>query len=242
VWNACDLSFSCLRYSVLALSTEGTECVAIRHPSWWVIPMQAIVALVEEITDVVRRAVSRRRVRHILNDRKDISIEVGAGNRKGREGWITIDVTRCCDIYWDVRKGLPFPDGCASRIYSSHCLEHLSFPEGQKFLTECLRVLVSGGTFSICVPNARMYIDSYLGYVPLESRLFYPPAFNNTTRIDYVNYMAYMNGLHKYMFDEENLLHVLEARGFRNVRRRGFEPQLDLEMRDYESIYAEAEK
>jgi len=31
------------------------------------------------------------------------------------------------------------------------------------------------------------------------------PAWNDTTKIDYVNYTAYMDNDHRYMFDEENL-------------------------------------
>jgi len=32
-----------------------------------------------------------------------------------------------------------------------------------------------------------------------------------TTQIDCVNHTAYMAGEHKYMFDEENLLYILES-------------------------------
>lgn len=67
-------------------------------------------------------------------------------------------------------------------------------------------------------------------------------AYNNTSRIDYVNYIAYMDGHHKYMFDEQNLIVILENKGFRNVRLRNFDPSLDLKERDFESIYAEAQK
>ena len=51
-----------------------------------------------------------------------------------------------------------------------------------------------------------------------------------------------MDGHHKYMFDEENLLFLLKSKGFRNVHLREFDPDLDLEKRDFESIYAEANK
>jgi hypothetical protein len=54
--------------------------------------------------------------------------------------------------------------------------------------------------------------------------------------------MAYMDGQHKYMFDEENLIFILKSKGFRNVKLRQFDPTLDLKERDYESIYAEGEK
>lgn len=74
------------------------------------------------------------------------------------------------------------------------------------------------------------------------SFLSYEPAYNHTTRIDYVNYIAYMNEDHKYMFDEENLVYLLERRGFKEVRIRAFDPSRDLKERDCVSIYAEGYK
>jgi len=89
---------------------------------------------------------------------------------------------------------------------------------------------VPGGTFSICVPNARLYIEAYSKSITLdESQFFgYRPAYNNTSKIDYINYTAYMNEHHKYMFDEENLLYLLKSKGFKNARVRLFDPSLDL--------------
>jgi predicted SAM-dependent methyltransferase len=180
----------------------------------------------------------------MLRKGNDILLEVGAGDKKGINGWITIDVTRKCDIFWDLRRGIPFPDKSVAKIYSSHFLEHLSFREGQAFLDECLRVLINGGSFSICVPNARIYIEAYfMNYKSENDHFFgYKPAYNNTTKIDSVNYMAYMDGHHKYMFDKENLIYILENKGFRKARLREFDKDLDLKDRDFQSIYAQAEK
>lgn len=92
---------------------------------------------------------------------------------------------------------------------------------------------------SIVVPNARLYLAAYINGEELPSEFFgWTPAVNGTTRIDMVNYVAYMDGEHKYMFDQENLLHVLFAAGFSGVRERAFDPETDLAERDYESIYA----
>jgi predicted SAM-dependent methyltransferase len=180
----------------------------------------------------------------LLAQRQPLSIELGAGNKRGQGGWTTIDMTAHCDLYWDLRRGLPFPDATVGKIYSSHFFEHLSFREAQLFLEECRRVLVPAGNFSICVPNARLYIEAYVAKRQLDPAAFlgYGPAYDRTTSMDYVNYIAYMDGQHKYMFDEENLLHILAARGFRNARLRAFDPSLDIPERRIESIYAEAEK
>jgi predicted SAM-dependent methyltransferase len=192
----------------------------------------------------IKHQFSKRKIRRLLRERRELFVELGAGNKSGTGGWITIDVTKSADIYWDLRKGIPFPNESINKIYSSHFFEHLSFEEAQQFLNDCKRALAPSGRFSICVPNAKIYIDAYSKGNSLDAAKFfgYGAAYNHTTRIDYVNYMAYMGGAHKYMFDEENLLFILKSKGFRNVRLRAFDPSLDLRERDFESIYAEAEK
>ncbi len=161
------------------------------------------------------------KIKHLLEERREILLELGAGNKKGNGGWVTLDLTENCDIYWDLTKGLPFPDGTIAKIYSSHVFEHFSFRDGQHLFDECRRVLIPGGIFSICVPNARIYLEAYVKGERLDEHIYFlsKRAYNHTTMIDCVNYMAFMDGLHKYMFDEENLLQILKQRGFQKRAR-----------------------
>ena len=89
-----------------------------------------------------------------------------------------------------------------------------------------------------------MYIESYIKGVTFENRKnWYEPAIVNTdSKIDQLNYIAYLNGQHKYMFDDENLINILKKSGFEKVKLREFEKGLDLEERHFESIYAVAQK
>jgi predicted SAM-dependent methyltransferase len=200
-----------------------------------------VVRVAKSTATAVKYRRSRQKIRRLLRDRSDLCVEVGAGNKAGVGSWITVDVTRNCDVFWDLRKSLPFPNQSISRIYSSHFLEHLSFTEIQEFLQECRRILIPGGHFSICVPNARIFLEAYFqGNESKEDLLQHQPACNHTTAMDYVNYIAYMAGEHKYMFDQENLLFLLSAANFKDVRSRQIDLTLDLEERDFVSIYAEA--
>ena len=65
---------------------------------------------------------------------------------------------------------------------------------------------------------------------------------NTGSKLDQVNYMAYMDGHHKYLFDEENLIKTLLTAGFRSAELRNFDSNLDIKERDFESIYALARK
>jgi len=174
---------------------------------------------------------------------KTIWLELGSGPKKGQNGWITIDFYGA-DLTHDLRNGIPFLSDSVDRIYTSHMLEHIPYRELVIFLNECYRVLKNGGQLSVCVPNAGYYIGAYAkGRYFKEANKGYGPAVVDTgSLLDQVNYIAYMNQLHKYMFDEENLVNTLKKVPFASVNLRGFDESIDLECRDFESIYAVAIK
>ena len=187
---------------------------------------------------------SRLFIRKILKEKRDIHLEIGSGPKKGKNGWITLDICDGCDVIWNLSSGIPFPDNSISKIYNSHLLEHFYFKDIKNILNECLRVLIPGGEFNVAVPNARIYIDHYINKEPLDKQLYlsYEPAYYFNSYLDYVNYIAYMDDEHKFMFDEENMLAVLHNIGFKNERLREFDPQLDMESRRHESVFAIAHK
>jgi predicted SAM-dependent methyltransferase len=183
---------------------------------------------------------NRRNIDALLKSSDPIKLELGAGANRGIPGWTYADLNEDCDLTLDLRQPLPLPDNCVSMIYSSHLLEHFKYSDLLKFLEECRRVLEPGGIFSAAVPNARIYLDAYQSPQAFDPGIFcrYEPAYNYNSKLDYVNYMAYMDGHHRYMFDEENLLVILEKYGFRNVKLREFDMTLDMEVRNFQTIYA----
>lgn len=170
-------------------------------------------------------------------------LELGSGPKKGANGWTTVDLNGG-DIAYDLRKGIPLPDGSVDRIYTSHMLEHIPYKNLVLFIDECFRVLKKGGELSVSVPNAGFYIGAYSrGDIFTDKENFYESARVDTgSLLDQVNYIAYMNGQHNYMFDESNLINTIKKSPFTSVVLRGFDPQLDLQSRDFESIYARAIK
>jgi predicted SAM-dependent methyltransferase len=170
----------------------------------------------------------------------EIKLELGSGAKKGTNGYVTVDVVGA-DIYRDLRDGIPLRDNTVSAIYTSHLLEHIPFQQLIVFLKECHRVLKPNGVLSICVPNARNYIQAYT-----EGRQFHNDVASYAKEglvstgsfLDQVNYIAYMGGQHCYLFDEENLLNTLKLAGFDTSCLRLFDSEIDNIERDFESIYA----
>ncbi len=181
-------------------------------------------------------------MRALLKAELPVDLDIGAGDTH-RPGWVTLDITEGCDLFWDLRRGLPFPDNSVRRVYSSHLFEHMDYNAGQDLFKEVRRVLLPQGEVSVCVPNARLYIDAYLGISELGAdHDFWEPALSSKAGIALVNYIAYMGGEHKCLFDIDSLLERLQLAGFVDVQKRSFDASIDLPERSFESIYATARK
>jgi predicted SAM-dependent methyltransferase len=179
----------------------------------------------------------------LLSKRRLVYLDLGSGFKKGVGNWVTVDQSGA-DINWDLRRKIPLKDGSIDKIYSSHLLEHIPYEQLIVFLGECRRILREGGEFLVCVPNARYYIEAYMAgemFSP-KSNWYLPAMVDTESCIDQLNYIAYMGGEHKYLFDEENLLKTLLKSGFSSAASRKFDPDLDLKSRELESIYAVAHK
>ena len=87
---------------------------------------------------------NKRAIDSLLSNGHPIRLELGAGPRR-MEGWTSVDLDDKCDICLDLSQPLPFPDACVSQVYSSHLLEHFSYPDPMvNFLSECYRILKPG--------------------------------------------------------------------------------------------------
>ena len=84
---------------------------------------------------------------------KHLRIEIGCGNNKGSQ-YIGIDTRDCGqEIVWDVRNGIPLPDGSVKEIWSSHVLEHFENDELKELFREFVRVLEPGGIIGARLPH-----------------------------------------------------------------------------------------
>ena len=90
-----------------------------------------------------------------------IRLDIGAGKTLRQDGWLTLDNNGVCDLWWDLVDGIPFPDNSVDEIYSSHVFEHIPPDSLVVLLRDCLRALAPGGSISVCVPNARLFLDAY---------------------------------------------------------------------------------
>ena len=109
-----------------------------------------------------------------------IRLNLGCGEQR-IDGYIGIDIRDCGqEMIWDIRDGLPFPDGSVDEVYSCHFLEHLTDDESMDLLREIYRVLKPKGKTHHRLPHQGHPTAYYFGH-----KTFWNEAKINTlTRVE----------------------------------------------------------
>ena len=155
-------------------------------------------------------------------------------------------------IPWDCRRSLPFRDSSVAGIRVEHFVEHLECKEElPAFLSDCMRVLQSGGTLRIIVPDAERFLRAYCrGDLVGFHELAVPEPFPDDlpTRMDVVNHIFHQWHEHRWAYDFETLTDRLTRAGFARIERMSYQcsvdPMLaqDREQHSPYSLYVDAVK
>lgn len=127
------------------------------------------------------------------------------------EGWVNCDLYNpAAEVKCDVRK-LPFEDGEADEIYSSHLIEHFDFREAFDVLKEWQRVLKPEGILIIETPDFEASCKKFLEIgeqkrVEMYSHFFAKPWVDGET--------------HKFLYTEGQLRWTLGQLGFKDIVRQ----------------------
>ena len=132
-------------------------------------------------------------------------------------GLINIDgnIRRRKDLWLDLRNRLPFPDGSASLIYTSHMLEHLFPDDALQLLREMRRVLSDDGIARVVVPSLEYAMAIARGEVASEVHARFPRAFS-AAPARAINYL-FCDGQHKYGYCWELLEAFARQAGFTRI-------------------------
>jgi len=188
-----------------------------------------------------------RGVRHARNiiDTAPCKLHLGCGPNY-KDGWLNVDLFGVADINLDLREPLPFPDARFALVYTEHFLEHVDYPQATlRFLGECFRVLRSGGTIRIGVPDTEWPLFEYTNLRNedyfLTAKKEWHPAWC-ITEMEHINYHFRQDGEHRFAYDYLTLQQVLRASGFIDINRVMFDPAIDSESRKTGTLYVTAIK
>jgi SAM-dependent methyltransferase len=227
-----------------------------------ILPGDVASQLVSETQIFIRRTLYNRFSLRRLARLDGCRVNIGCGGRP-TPGWTNLELQSAPNVhFWDCRRGLPFSDNAVKAIYTEHVFEHFEpEAEGKPLLRECLRCLRPKGVLRVVVPDAGAYLRAY-------GRAWEPLAFMRQleaekqdgwrdpwlggviycTQMQLINAVFRQHGEHKYAYDKETLVLILQQIGFSQVIPQRFGVSIDPDMapdseaRKRESLYVEAVK
>ncbi len=127
-------------------------------------------------------------------------------------------------------------------IFSEHMIEHISYANAFKMLSECHRVLKNNGKIRITTPNLQFLIDIYQSN---KSKL--QIEYINWTTNKFIKYAPYPDDTfvinnfvrdwgHLFIYDEKTLRALLERTGFTNITKCGIGQSKSESLRHLENI------
>jgi len=132
-----------------------------------------------------------------------------------------IEVSQRADLRrYDCRKKMPFDSGSISHILCSHFLEHLFHDQSMFLLTEFYRVLKSGGTAHIVLPDLEEHVNTYLADQRPEAadafmeRILQYGKQGLTARNKLLDLTGNYGLHHLWMYDRRSMEHKMRQAGF----------------------------
>jgi len=193
--------------------------------------------------DAAHRATARRLRGSAMPE--PVRLNLGCGRNK-KAGWINVDLRSHAEYRIDLRRPWPIPDATTEVVYSEHVFEHFAYPEeARHFLAEALRVLRPGGTLSLGVPDTGLILEDFAAgredaFRRAKEKGWHPAWCDMP--LHSVNYHFRQGEEHKYAYDAETLVRVIEQAGFADVGRRAFDPDLDSPEWELGTLYVQARR
>ena len=161
------------------------------------------------------QSIARAKLR---SPRKDhlLWVQLGCG-RHYIPGMINIDLNPFihCDIWMDLRKGLPFAKQSVDSIYCCHTLEHFFEPNVHRILRECYRILKPGAGMRIVTPDLYKAVQAYLRNDSSHFSDF--PDKRDSIGGKLVNYLL-CRDQHRLIFDFSFWAELLKSEGFVGIQ------------------------
>jgi predicted SAM-dependent methyltransferase len=169
-------------------------------------------------------------LRHIDFSRP-VKIEVGSGGFP-QTGYLHVDIDPAMpdlDAVCEMGKeALPFPDGCAEEILSNHSIEHVSWLDAAKVVSDWARVLKVGGRLFLRTPDldfiCRMYIERKTTKEHPVDESNMVSVFGDYGSAHWANIKLfagqnYKGNFHNFCLDMDMLTDLLKRNGFGRISR-----------------------
>ena len=172
----------------------------------------------------------------------------GCGTANVPEGWVNSDIKpgEGIDVVADILEGLPLDDESFDYLVSVHALPEVPYRDLPAALAELRRVLKSGGSLRLGLPDMEKAIRAYLAR---DADYFLVPDDDVRSLGGKMIVQLTWYGYSRSMFTFDYVEELLYGAGFARVDRCGFKqtrsehPEIvSLDDRERESLFVEAVK
>lgn len=184
---------------------------------------EAARSVVNDTFTAVRAPImSRRFQRAVAATPPPVLVNVGAGSVR-LDGWINTDVVWWSDMYLDLTRPWPVPQGSADRIFGDNVIEHFPLDVARAVLRHCHDALRAGGAIRLATPDVERTARAYLENARLTADHLdrhRRHGFPAEHPVDMLRVTFAYHGHHRgYCFDWAALSAELAAAGFTDIRR-----------------------
>jgi predicted SAM-dependent methyltransferase len=161
-----------------------------------------------------------------LAESKAPKLNIGCAGRV-LNGWLNTDYDSALPMvmYLDIKERFPFEEETFDYIFSEHVIEHFSYRDGVKMLTECFRVLKTSGKIRISTPDLAFLIDLtrpeksdlQRAYIKWAANTFIPGAADDNEVFVINNFVR--NWGHTFIYDENTLRGSMTSAGFKTITK-----------------------
>jgi len=196
----------------------------------------------------------RRRIKHPFkpSDRAIVAhyfaqssapkLNIGCGGRV-LAGWLNTDYDSKLPVvmYLDTRQPFPFKEETFDYVFSEHIIEHMSYRDGEKMLTECFRVLKRFGKIRISTPDLAFLIDLtkpnksdlQRAYIKWAANTYIPGAPDDNEIFVINNFVRDWG--HIFIYDENTLRGAMTNAGFKTITKFDQHESKDAALRNLEN-------
>jgi predicted SAM-dependent methyltransferase len=169
-------------------------------------------------------------IKRYMRSHEPRCLRLGAGRHLDSD-WLSFDLfpTHWHTVLMDARRPFPFPNESVDVIQCEHMIEHISYEDGLRMLSECHRILRKDGLIRIATPDLELVgrligpgaADGELAdYVRSSNMSFGTPSEKREPH----NAAFAANRLmshwgHLFIYDATTLRRALEAAGFGQIAR-----------------------
>jgi SAM-dependent methyltransferase len=173
-----------------------------------------------------RRRIAPAQMQSYLATDEAKKLHIGAGPNL-LDGWLntTLQPLKKGSIHLNAIKPYPLPDASFDYVFSEHMIEHVTFQAAQVMLSQCFRVLKSGGRIRIATPDLERMLAVYTENPGPEQEAYIRWTVDSfLTDTDGYNPSFVINKIfhgwgHVFIYDQKTLTYALENVGFRDVVR-----------------------